>query len=823
MKNERQKLLILIITAGVFFLTVPKPAYALFGYSFADILAEIFNGILGVVGLFTRLCAWLLELSINISVKQLSVFFNMEAINIGWGAARDIANMFFIFILLYIAIGMILQLSNVNPQRMITRVIIIALLVNFSGAATKAVIDVSNMFTDLFYAEVNKPPGLGNNFIAYLQIQKNLGESQTTSSQASSLSDNIYPLPDGYIEVTNGEAWGFNNANNVRYQMEMREAVNRVRDAEEYNKGSGWGAVYQLLGGIIMLILAGMVFLAAAVMFMIRTTVLLILYILSPLAFLAYAYPGTEKLGNQWWDKLVNQSFFAPIYMFFVYITLAMASGLNDTMSNITSSAGINSQELNFALAPVALYIVLISFMAGSLIAAQKMGAYGSKLAMDTVKGAGWRSVGMLGRNTIGRLGGGVSRLSRAAAEKGLIRESQSRVLQHIGDAAVKAKFGGRASRTDVMKRKAEDVGGRMGEFRRDPYRQAAYLSRLDTRARTEAMKNLSESNLADIEEEAKKSRNPKLQEIINEHIAGMPPETQRKFAKAKDERREAEEKALNKEAVERLGMGEVAEVDDMGKLKRNADGTVKYANAQILDSAEKREEAIAKFIKTISANDIKNIVGLLKFDTDKERERSEHIIKGLSKTQMNKLLKEDVFKSDEQIAGVSEVINGLDDNNSLKQYATAAPGHQILNIKENPVPPAIRANISTLKKSMLDLRAEVEREHISSPSGATPLSPGEIENRTFVKIRDSLSGMEAKNMKHVVNSLSFEPSEKARIKTVISSLDGEQLEAFNKGLTPLHRTKLDSIFSSETVNASADPHYAAQLDALGVKYNKTV
>ena len=120
-----------------------------------------------------------------------------------------------------------------------------------------------------------------------------------------------------------------------------------------------------------------------------------------------------------------------------------------------------------------------------------------------------------------------------------------------------------------------------------------------------------------------------------------------------------------------------------------------------------------------------------------------------------------------------------------------------------------------------MDLRREVENEHASSPAGVTPLSPGELENRTFANIRDSVSGIEAKNMKHVVNSLSFEPSEKARMKTVISSLDSEQLEAFKKGLTPLHKTKLDFIFSSETVNASADPHYAAQLDALGVKYNK--
>ena len=72
-------------------------------------------------------------------------------ISAGWMIVRDLSNIFFILILLYIAIKIILDLGGHDVKKMITKVIILALLINFSMFFTEVVIDTSNILALVFY------------------------------------------------------------------------------------------------------------------------------------------------------------------------------------------------------------------------------------------------------------------------------------------------------------------------------------------------------------------------------------------------------------------------------------------------------------------------------------------------------------------------------------------------------------------------------------------------------------------------------------------------------------------------------------------------
>ncbi len=92
-----------------------------------------------------------LNKSVDLSINSFATFANSEAVNKGWGLGRDIVNIFLIFILLYIAIATILQLSGYGAKQLLTTLIVIAFLVNFSLVITKLIIDASNILPLEFY------------------------------------------------------------------------------------------------------------------------------------------------------------------------------------------------------------------------------------------------------------------------------------------------------------------------------------------------------------------------------------------------------------------------------------------------------------------------------------------------------------------------------------------------------------------------------------------------------------------------------------------------------------------------------------------------
>src|SRR3989344_550097 len=104
-----------------------------------------------VYGLFYVIPAFLLWLgayffnvlvSITLSGKLLgeSVF-----VSAAWAVVRDLSNIFFILILLYIAIKTILGLGGSEVKKTIIMVVITALLINFSMFFTKVIVDTTNI------------------------------------------------------------------------------------------------------------------------------------------------------------------------------------------------------------------------------------------------------------------------------------------------------------------------------------------------------------------------------------------------------------------------------------------------------------------------------------------------------------------------------------------------------------------------------------------------------------------------------------------------------------------------------------------------------
>ena len=320
------------------------------------------------------------------------------AISAAWTAFRDLANILFIFILLYIAIGTILGLSNVNTKKLLTRVIIVALLLNFSLFFTKLIIDASNITSTAFYnAILNESP-------------------RNAENQSGGLSGAIAGKF-GVVSI---------------YETENLEATIRAQGTLTRM------FMYGIFGALFM-VFASFVLFAIAFLFIARFVIIIFLFILSPLAFAALALPKDEYSGR-WWKSLWDQAIFAPACLALLWVvviildaiipghgtelgkTIAGEAGKGQALG-ITAPVDAGQIFMNFAL--------VAAFTIGSLIVAKEAGAYGaggmmklgSKLrvgAQGVLGGATLGAGAALGRGTFGRFG-------RAVAESDMLKRSQAR------------------------------------------------------------------------------------------------------------------------------------------------------------------------------------------------------------------------------------------------------------------------------------------------------------------------------------------------------------------------------------------------------------
>lgn len=337
--------------------------------------------------------------SIHFSLDK--AVFDSDLIVNGWKTTRDFANMFFIFILLYIAIATILQLGGYGIKDLLVKVLIIALLVNFSLLITKVIIDASNVLAWEFY----------NNM----------------TTEGGTVTTKLFGK--GARDISSVFIAGFNPQNLLS-----------TKSFEDWQgiEGEDIAIIVLFLCGALMNLVAAFVLFAGAIFFVIRIAVLWLIMMLAPLAFLAMALPAAKGYAKQWWDKLFNQSFFAPAFLFLLYLVSKLVRGVPSNAageqkgilavifeSMEENSRGLSGIEGFLASLLVILihFVVMVTLMVGSLIIAKQLGAYGSGAVMkwgDSARKWGQGYAGRVSKRYIGR--------AATAAGGALEKERESKI-----------------------------------------------------------------------------------------------------------------------------------------------------------------------------------------------------------------------------------------------------------------------------------------------------------------------------------------------------------------------------------------------------------
>ncbi len=242
-------------------------------------------------------------------ILGITTFINAPVVTIGWGITRGLCNMGFALILLIMAFATILQIESFGMKKILVRLVLAALLINFSLMIAGILIDFAQVLTDYFIFQAAGPDSsITGNLMSGLQISK------------------IYNLSVKEVSI-----WKIPSL-----QMLVEEAI-----------------------GCVIFAIAAFSFFAMAGYLLIRIIAIWLLLIISPLAWLAMIVPSVPGVGNgwtKWWSEFFKWVFFAPIYSFFIYLALTIAQrGVGITARQIGTGVNVKAFGSSFFETPLIL------------------------------------------------------------------------------------------------------------------------------------------------------------------------------------------------------------------------------------------------------------------------------------------------------------------------------------------------------------------------------------------------------------------------------------------------------------------------------------
>jgi len=381
----------------------------------ANFVCSIVPGNFNLTGCLGQLMYWLLMVIPAYILWLAAYFFNVFVyvtlsgklfagstfIPAAWAVVRDLSNIFFILILLYIAIQLILGLGGHGVKQMIGKVIIIALLINFSMFFTEVIIDASNILALVFYNKINV--GV-------------IGPDGKTPILAP------YENATGEKDVAGGLTGAFNPANQLTPAFfASASKTNYIPSATGTSNPTpsnptpiSSGILYgiMLLSGAVML-MASYAFFVTGFSFLGRMIELFVLIIFSPFAFMSFTVPKLASIDSIGWDswlkRLLTASFMAPIFMFFMYfIFMLIGANLFGGLITKASPPSFIENVLGIFLPATLIVVLLLQATSYAKKGSGKFGEMvmkGAQMVGGVALGVATGGTAMLASNTLGRIG----------------------------------------------------------------------------------------------------------------------------------------------------------------------------------------------------------------------------------------------------------------------------------------------------------------------------------------------------------------------------------------------------------------------------------
>jgi len=262
----------------------PKPESVDAGYignMVLQAIGAIVQWVINMLGLLT-----LALIHVLLLVAGYNGYMDSPAITTGWVVVRDVANLFFVAIILVVSIGSIVNPERFGGVKKVFRILLYALLVNFSRTIAGLFIDISQLVMLTFVNGFAQ--AAGGNFVEALGVSK----------------------------------------------------IGNISPGDTAMKFSGLMSQYIL--ALLMMIIITVIIAVMVVALVVRMVTLWMLVVLSPLAFALGSSDLTHAHYAEWWKKFSAELTTGPIVAFFLWLSLVTFQ--NSTGSGIVGGTGLHDK-----------------------------------------------------------------------------------------------------------------------------------------------------------------------------------------------------------------------------------------------------------------------------------------------------------------------------------------------------------------------------------------------------------------------------------------------------------------------------------------------
>ncbi len=352
--------------------------------------------------------------SIAVALSLNSNAYALDFLTSSWAVVRDLANMAFIFILVYLAVTIIFSAENSNTMKVLAATIIMALLINFSFFLTRVVIDGGNILAVQFYNAATK-------------------DSPTLTSTTG--------IP---TALAGGAATNTKDlTSTIMQSLGVQGLLGQVSFQVASQQGSGFT---QFLVNLIMIVLIyisvaaimamlAFAFLTVGFKFVMRIVALWFLIIAAPAAFAARSLLLTKGPAGGWWKKwmenLLQFSFYPAIFLFMFMLMNVVMKALGQCAAGVTASGGTcglipstitsmgsisQNASIDTAFPAIGAAIANVGLRLGIVLIMLYYGLKVADMVVTTGTGAASAASNWVGRRVGAMTYGGISRGLRATA-----------------------------------------------------------------------------------------------------------------------------------------------------------------------------------------------------------------------------------------------------------------------------------------------------------------------------------------------------------------------------------------------------------------------
>ena len=472
--------------------------------------------------------------------------YALGAIYDGWVIARDTANLFFIFILLTIAIATILQIETYGAKKLLPKLIIAAIFINFSFLLTQYVIYTSNLLTGFFLPGATE--GVAHNQLS-VKFLSGINPNEMYKGTKFSFSDINKietQLNDVRLKISENLAYLDESSTNEEIRRaqeqfaqstaEEKRLGQQLETAQKDQVNTLIQMIIAMLGVIAFILVATGALAFAGITLLIRVVVLWFLMILSPVAFLFYVVPGLSSHAKQWWDTLIKQAFFAPAFFFLFSLTVQMISSreARDQIFRLGDELSRNSGAVGTALivsfVSVGYYALLIIMLLASVIVAKQMGGVTAQWAdkgYQYAKGAALGYTGRVARKYAVEATGAVGKA---------VTSGEGRVAQFLRQTPYVNKMFG--AMETIQRKEVKKYEKQYGSYSIDALRNIDTAPGLRVASERNAIKNLIKKR----EEQEKENKTLREGSVIDK-VRVLAKRTRREKEETEQAKQEAEEK----------------------------------------------------------------------------------------------------------------------------------------------------------------------------------------------------------------------------------------------------------------------------------------